>query len=30
MIAADQGDVYTTICLLDYPYFEENDSNIFN
>ena len=23
-IATDQGDDYTTGCLLDYPYFKEN------
>ena len=23
MIATDQGDYYTTNCLLDYPYFKE-------
>ena len=23
-IATDNGDDYTTICLLDYPYFKEN------
>ena len=23
-IAVDQGDDYTTVCPLDYPYFKEN------
>ena len=26
-IATGKGDDYTTGCLLDYPYFKENDCN---
>ena len=28
-IAAGQGDDYTTGCLLDYPYFKQDDWNGF-
>ena len=27
-IATDQGDGYTTGCLLDYPYFKDSDKTI--